>query len=71
MTDGKEYCGEMQAAFAEWKEELCNVMSAVDACPEDEKSRLGDQIASLHDLVEDMTWKMDRMQRLCPAGRAA
>ncbi len=69
--DIKEYCSEMGETFAGWKDDLCDMMSAVDAFPENEKAALRTQISILHDLVEDMTEKMDRLQRECPLDAVA
>ncbi len=71
MMNLSEYCSEMEETFADWKEQLCDMMSAVNSFPEQEKTQLIDQITTLHDLVEDMTDKMDRLQQQCPINAVA
>ncbi len=66
MMDVKEYCEEMDATLNDWKGELCEMRSVINALPEKDQSLTLPEIGTLHDLVEDLNDKIDRAKASCP-----
>jgi archaellum component FlaC len=64
--DVKEYCDNMGKELSTWKDEIGDILKAVEKFPEKEKERVSPQIGALRALVEDISAKIERLKNECP-----
>jgi len=64
--DVKDYCQGVQAELTGWKAKVYDVVRKLDKLPSGDKEKVVPQVNELHMIVEELTDRIDRLNRECP-----
>lgn len=61
----KDYCAGLECELTGWKTKIYDVTKKFDRMPSGDKEKVGPQINNLHILLEELTDRIERLNRDC------
>lgn len=65
--DIKDYCDSMYAELTGMKGRLYDILRVIDRMPTEARAKIRPQTEELHILIGDLSRKIDRLMKECPA----
>jgi len=62
----KDYCTAMGTELTAWKAKVDDVVRKLDKLPSGEKEKAADQVRDLHIIVEELSDRIDKLEKECP-----
>ncbi len=64
--DVQDYCSGLQAELTGWKAKVYDVVRKFDKKSTGDKDKVSHEIRDLHMVIEELTDRIERLQRECP-----
>ena len=64
--DVKDYCSGLQSELTGWKAKIYDAVRKMDKMPSGDKEKIFPHVNELHMIVEELTDRIDRLNRECP-----
>ncbi|MFQ6003002.1 MAG: hypothetical protein ACE5KJ_04575 [Candidatus Zixiibacteriota bacterium] len=64
--DVQDYCSGLRAELIGWKAKVYDVVRKFDKKPTGDKDKVAHEIRDLHMVIEELTDRIERLQRECP-----
>ncbi len=62
----KDYCGNVVTELTGWKAKMYDVVRQLDKKSTGEKEKFAPQINEIHMIIEELSERIERLQRECP-----
>ncbi len=65
--DARSYCDSVGIELTGWKAKLYDVIRKTESLAAEDRQKVGSTLAELHEIVDDLNQRIERLSRECPA----